>query len=153
MIVFRLTRKKYGLLLSGKGAAITGNRWNSKGVEMIYTAESRALALAEVVVHLSASNMPKDYYMLEIELPKGCEIKQLDAEDLPDLWNLWPHLESTQKIGDQFVIDQKALVLKIPSAVVPGDFNILINPYHPQFSKVTIKNAVPFFVDDRFVTK
>lgn len=153
MIVFRLARLKYGLELSGKGASIAGNRWNSKGVELIYTAESRALALAEVVVHLSASNLPKDYYMLEIHIPDKFEIMELDELDLADGWNAWPHLESSQQVGDQFISEQKELLLRVPSAVVPGDFNILINPYHASFKEVSIKEAVPFFVNERFVTR
>lgn len=152
MRAFRLSRKKYGIELSGKGAAIAGNRWNSKGVEMIYTAESRALALAEVVVHLSANHLPKDFLMLEIDIPDEYKILSIKDEDLPVSWNSWPHVASSQVIGDTFASDQKYLVLKVPSAVVPGDFNYLINPKHPDFKKVKITEAVPFFVDERFVS-
>lgn len=69
MRVFRLMREKYGIELSGKGAALSGNRWNSKGTELIYCADSRALAMAEVAVHLPLSILPRDYVMFEIDIP------------------------------------------------------------------------------------
>ena len=69
MRVFRLSKRKYSKELNGKGAAKSGNRWNSKGTEIIYTAESRALAMAEVAVHLTLATLPSDYVMIEIEIP------------------------------------------------------------------------------------
>ncbi len=131
MRVFRLIRKKYGIELSGKGAALSGNRWNSKGTELIYCADSRALAMAEVAVHLSLSILPKDYVMVEIDIPGYISISTLSKEDLLAHWSSFPHLLDTQQIGDGFVAERKNCVLKVPSAVVPGDFNFLINPYHP----------------------
>jgi RES domain-containing protein len=80
---FRLIRKKYGIELSGKGAALSGNRWNSKGTELIYFADSRALAMAEVAVHLSLSILAKDYVMVEIDIPSYLPIETLSIEDLP----------------------------------------------------------------------
>ncbi|SEG27475.1 RES family NAD+ phosphorylase [Algoriphagus boritolerans] len=133
MRVFRLIRKKYGIELSGKGAALSGNRWNSKGTELIYCADSRALAMAEVAVHLSLSILPKDYVMVEIEIPISVSLSALTMDDLPPIWNSFPHLLDTQKIGDGFVAERKNCVLKVPSAVVPGDFNFLINPHHLDF--------------------
>jgi RES domain-containing protein len=133
MRVFRLIRKKYGIELSGKGAALSGNRWNSRGTELIYTSESRALAMAEVAVHLSLSILPKDYVMVEIEIPNSVSISSLKTDDLPQGWNSFPHLLDTQKIGDDFVAERKSCVLKVPSAVVPGDFNFLINSNHLDF--------------------
>uniref|UniRef100_UPI00258C5D6E RES family NAD+ phosphorylase n=1 Tax=Algoriphagus sp. TaxID=1872435 RepID=UPI00258C5D6E len=117
MRVFRLIRKKYGIELSGKGAALCGNRWNSKGTELIYCADSRALAMAEVAVHLSLSILPKDYVMVEIDIPSYVSIASLSREDLPVHWNSFPHVLDTQQIGDAFVDERKNCVLKVPSAV------------------------------------
>ena len=69
MEVFRLARKKYPIVLSGKGASISGARWNSKGTEIIYCAQNRALAMAEVLVHLSLATLPNDFVMLTIDIP------------------------------------------------------------------------------------
>ena len=153
MRVFRLIRRKYGIKLSGKGAALSGNRWNSKGTELIYCADSRALAMAEVAVHLSLSILPKDYVMVEIEIPSYISMTSLAAVDLPRAWNSFPHLLETQKVGDNFVSDQRNCVLKVPSAVVPGDFNFLINPYHPDFTTVKIIGQEDFPFDQRLFKK
>lgn len=135
--------------LSGKGAAIFGNRWNSKGVEMLYTAESRALAMAEVVVHLSLATLPDDYQMIEIEIPETIYIDILKESSLKNGWNSNPSNSTTQAIGDSFIISHKNLVLKVPSAVVKGDFNYLLNPNHPDISKIKIKSITKFPFDTR----
>ena len=149
MRVFRLIRKKYGIELSGKGAALSGNRWNSKGTELIYCADSRALAMAEVAVHLSLSILPNDYVMVEIDIPSYTSIATLSKEDSPVHWSSFPHILDTQQIGDVFVAERKNCVLKVPSAVVPGDFNFLINPHHPDFSAIRIIGQEDFPFDSR----
>jgi len=149
MRVFRLIRKKYGIELSGKGAALSGNRWNSKRTELIYCADSRALAMAEVAVHLSLSILPKDYVMVEIDIPSYVSIDTLSKEDIPVNWSNFPHILDTQQIGYAFVAERKSCVLKVPSAVVPGDFNFLINPYHLDFSAIRIVGQEDFPFDSR----
>jgi len=149
MKVFRLSRKKYAAELSGKGAAKSGNRWNSKGTEIIYTAESRALAMAEVMVHLSLTMLPADYMMLEIEIPDGMLVKEIARADLEEGWNNHPPSIHTQRIGDQFIREKGYNILRVPSAVVPGDFNYLINPHHTESKEIKIINSRPFPFDER----
>jgi RES domain-containing protein len=149
MRVFRLSKRKYSKELSGKGASKSGNRWNSKGTEIIYTSESRALAMAEVAVHLTLATLPSDYVMIEIDIPDSIKIKELKFKDLPDNWNSHPPNISTQKLGDAFIDAVDMCILKVPSAVVQGDFNYLINPYHEEFKKVTILNVKDFPFDKR----
>jgi len=149
MKIFRLSRKKYSIALSGKGAARFGNRWNSKGTEIIYCAGNRALAMAEVAVHINPAILPGDYLMVEIDVPGTVAIKTFDKSLLPANWNIFPHLLSTQKIGDGFIEENKFCILKVPSAVVEGDFNFLINPYHQDFKKIKITNSYDFPFDNR----
>ncbi len=150
MEVFRLNRKKYVDGLSGRGAAIRGARWNSRGVEMVYTASSRALAMAEVLVHLSTDLIPNDFEMLSIQVPDDVLIQDLDEELLPSEWNSFSKVFVTQRIGDQFVREGKSCCLKVPSVVVPGDYNFLLNPVHPDFPKVKIVASRDFPFDTRF---
>jgi RES domain-containing protein len=149
MEVFRLARKKHLELLSGKGASICGGRWNSKGNEVVYTANSRALAMAEVAVHMSLAALPKDFMMSTIEIPKEVKVEEIDIKKLPKGWNVFPQSFTTQVLGDDFLRRNQHCVLKVPSAVVQGDFNYLINPYHKDFSKIRIVEKVDFPFDKR----
>lgn len=149
MKVFRLTRAKYAETLSGKRASLFGNRWNSKGVEMIYTSESRALAMAELLVHLTLNQIPKDYKMLCIEIPGIVKITTIARKNFPKSWSKFPHNNHTQRIGDEFIIKNEFCLLKVPSAIVYGDFNYLINPYHKDFRKINITSVSEFPIDKR----
>lgn len=149
MRVFRLSRQKYCNDLSGTGAALFGYRWNSKGVKMVYTAQSRALAMAEVAVHLSLLSLPGDYMMITLDIPDTVQVKELDVDLLDFDWKGFPHSPKTQELGDMFVRNAANCVLKVPSAVVKGDFNFLLNPYHPDMDKIKIVDVAPFPFDRR----
>jgi RES domain-containing protein len=149
MEAYRLSRKKYAAPLSGKGAAMKGARWNSVGVELIYTASNRSLAMAEVAVHLTLATIPADYVMLTIYLPDDISTEKLTKTDLPTDWNAFPHPNSTQAIGDKFVSENNYCVLQIPSVVTQGDYNSLINPYHSESSKIKIVEIEKFPFDKR----
>lgn len=149
MKVFRLSKKKFSEKLSGKGAAKFGNRWNSKGTEIIYTAESRALAMAEIAVHLTLATLPSDFVMMEIEILDTIKIGTIKQKELPKNWNEHPPNTKTQKLGDQFIDGLEFGVLKVPSAVVKGDYNYLLNPYHKDFKKIKIASIKKFPFDKR----
>lgn len=149
MEAYRLSREKYAAPLSGKGAAIKGARWNSIGVELIYTASNRSLAMAEVAVHLTLATIPSDYVMVTIDFPDDLSIQKLTETDLPVNWNSFPYPVSTQAIGDKFVADNSRCILRIPSAVTRGDHNLLINPHHSDFRTIKIINIEKFPFDRR----
>lgn len=149
MEVFRLSRKKYAGRLSGKGASIKGGRWNSEGVELIYTALNRSLAMAEVAVHFTLATLPADYVMITVFIPDDLSVKKLHPSELPPDWNVFPHVGATQLIGDRFVRENKYGLLQVPSVVTQGDYNILINPHHPDFKKIKKIETVAFPFDER----
>ena len=149
MEAYRLSREKFAATLSGKGAALKGARWNSIGVELIYTASNRSLAMAEVAVHFTLATLPSDYLMITIFIPDNISIRKLNISDLPINWNTFPHPSTTQTIGDQFIADNKFCVLQIPSAVTQGDYNLLINPNHPDFKRIKIIATDKFPFDKR----
>jgi len=149
MRVYRLSKKKYKDKLSGYGASLNGQRWNSKGTEVIYTADSRALATSEVAVHIPIGILPKDYFMVEIEIPSAIKIKEIKIDDLPDGWDAIPSQPNSQKIGDEFVEENKHTVLKVPSVVVKGDFNYILNPKHERFKEIKITSTYSFPFDFR----
>lgn len=149
MEVFRLVRKKHKIELSGKGAALTGARWNSKGTEIIYCAQSRALAMAEIVVHLTLAALPKDFVMLTIVIPDEIRVGSIHENLLQEDWNVFPNNFTTQIIGDKFIRQDDFCILKVPSAVVKGDFNFLINPFQVDFNKIKIIAQEDFPFDKR----
>jgi len=149
MKVFRISRGKYATPLSGEGAAKYGARWNPVGIALIYTAQNRSLAMAEVAVHLTLATLPDDYMILTIDIPDDIKIKQLTETDLPEDWQAFPHPFSTQDIGREFVTENEFCVLVLPSVVVQGDYNVLINPNHIDFTKIKITSIDKFPFDKR----
>ncbi len=153
MRVFRVEREKYlPNTLKGIGAAFTeGFRWNSLNTFLVYTSESRALATLEVSVHLDLNeDLPNDRYYVEIEIPEDVPLLEISMEDLPEGWDFRPPILETQYIGDDFVVSGEAAVLKVPSCIVPQEFNYLINPSHPDASKIKLVSAVRMRFDPRF---
>jgi RES domain-containing protein len=133
---------------SGEGSARRAGRWNPTGVRVIYCAESRSLAALEVLVHvadpallgaLEWNCLPAVFPASLIEIPPR----------VPDTWRAYPHTPETQEFGATWAREQRSAVLRIPSAVVPGEFNYLLNPLHPDFKKVKIGKTEPFAFDGR----
>ena len=156
MLVYRIEREKYlSSTLSGIGASVTkGYRWNSLHTKLVYTAESRALAVLEVSVHLDLSqDMPLDRYSIEIEIPNDFLILEVNAEDLPSGWDAKPPTNITQIIGDDFVEQGEAAVLKVPSSIIPQESNYLINPSHPDAKRIKVKSTSLMVFDTRFKMK
>lgn len=151
MKVYRLVREKFAKPFNGKGAALKGARWNSAGIEMIYAAENRSLAMAEVAVHFTLATMPADYMMMTIDIPDDILCLRFKESELPKNWREFPHPLNTQKIGDRFVNEQKAAAAFIPSVITQGDYNVLINPHHKDFSRIKIVKKERFPFDRRLL--
>ncbi len=152
MKVYRLSKAQFANDLSGKGAELAGGRLNSKGLPMLYTSSSRALCTAEIAVHTPLGIVPTDYVIIEIEIPDD-SLEEIKVVILPKNWREFPHSQSTKKLGDIFLKNCKNLTLKVPSAVVSGDYNFLINPFHPDFAKVKILQKEVFEFDRRLFIK
>lgn len=156
MRVYRIEREKYlETTLEGVGAALTeGYRWNSLNTYLVYTAESRALATLEVSVHIDLSeDLPTDRFYVEINIPEDIEILELKIDELPENWDLKPPILETQYIGDDFVNQNIAAVLKVPSSIIPPEYNYLINPYHPDSKKIKVISTQRLVFDGRFKQK
>ncbi len=149
MELYRLSRFSFSQALSGVGASIKGARWNSPGVELVYTSSNRSLAMAEVAVHLTMATLPDDFMMITIHVPGEVKIKEVSVKSLPPDWKDFPHPPSTQKFGDGFVNENKYCILKIPSVITKGDYNFLLNPKHRDFKKIKITSVEKFPFDKR----
>jgi RES domain-containing protein len=148
MIVYRLAKATYANDLSGRGAFLYGGRWNSPGVAMIYASESRALSVLEVAVHTPLGIAPDGYKLIELEL-YAKNLKIYTPEILPEGWDSIPPKETSQKLGNLFIQKGNFLLMKVPSAVVPGDFNMLLNPTHHDMKYVSITRISDFTFDER----
>lgn len=153
MRVFRIERECYlESTLQGMGAALSkGFRWNSYNTRLVYTAETRALATLEISVHLDLSeDLPSDRYYVEIDIPNDIVIQEVAVTDLPEDWDAKPPIITTQVIGDDFVFYGDSAVLKVPSSIVPFEYNYLINPLHIDAKRIKVVDVKKMAFDIRF---
>ncbi len=149
MIVYQISKEKYIYDLSGIGSSKYPGRWNSKNTFVVYTAATPSLALLESVVHIKTLG-EVDYFMATIILP-DIAIKIVGIEDLPINWSVSPPPERLKLIGDQFINEGKYLSMRIPSAIMPEDFTYLLNPAHPAFKNVSVKETKSINIDSRLM--
>ncbi len=148
--LFRLCSARHqATAFTGLGASLAGGRWNQRGVSVVYTAETLALAALECLVHFSAQTLPTDYVSFRIGVPAGVSIEVVDSTLLPANWAAEDPPVTTQELGTAWYREQSSLLLKFPSAIIPLEFDYLINPQHPDFSRLRIGSPVPFSFDPR----
>lgn len=153
MIVYRLSKYFFADDLSGRGAEQYGGRWNSKGFPVIYTAENRSLCTAEIAVHIPLGILPVDYSLVSIDIPDQIKILTFENSILPKNWKDIPPNVSSQIFGNAFLKKSEYLVMKVPSVIVQGEYNFLINPKHKDVNKISIKKIEPFSFDERLFMK
>src|ERR1700733_4645328 len=135
MVLYRIVNCSYADDLSGMGARLYGGRWNSEGKPAIYLASSRSLAVLEVLVHLPPLMIPDNYCLVEIEVPEN-SITNILTDDLPGSWkDISPPIVLKQ-MGDDFLKKKEHLVMKVPSSIVPMEYNYLLNPLNAGMKKV-----------------
>ena len=150
MVVYRLARKAFKDDLKGIGAEKFGGRWNNIGVPLVYACQHRSLALLEIAAHIQLTYLPQDFYMVELEIPDSV-IHIVSENQLPYRWMENPHNSLTQSFGDAFVKRNTTLALRVPSAIVKQEFNLLINPNHPDAHKIEIISKERLAFDPRIV--
>ncbi len=150
MQVYRIAKQKYISDLTGIGAKTVGGRWNPKGVAVLYTSTTAALSALEVLAHLPAAYFPDDMAIATIELPDSL-ITKIDIDELPDSWKDVPAPIEIQSLGMKWITEEKYLGIKVPSIIVPSEFNLIINPLHPKFNKVKLISVKPFSFDTRLI--
>ncbi len=128
----------------GEGARRAGGRWNSKGTRVLYMSENRALAVLEILVHLSAE-LPDKYLLGAAEITDDISFEQLAPEDLPAAWaTVDPGSQlATRRLGDEWVVSRRSAVLAVPSVIL-GNGNYVLTPAHPDFGRIVFAKPVPF---------
>lgn len=149
MKVFRIALTSYINDLTGIGARLYGGRWNKKGIGFIYTSESRALATVEYLVHMPIPFAPDDLSIATIEIPDSIKSKPIKTSNLPKNWRDDPPPYELAEIGTEWALSNKSLLLRVPSATVEHEFNILINPLHLDMKRAKILNIRKYKFNDR----
>jgi RES domain-containing protein len=148
MIVYRITGKKFAEDISGTGAAIYGGRWNKKGTPVLYTGESKEIALLETIVHIPPMLAPA-LDLLTIEIPDD-SITTIELKDLPKNWKAYPAPSILAEMAEEWVKQGKTIALKVPSCVIHSAFNYILNCRHPDYhSSVKIIDLADFHFDSR----
>lgn len=135
MILFRLTTGKYANDMSGTGAKINGGRWNPVGLAGLYTSQYISLAILEILVRATKTTSPESYTLTSFDIPDN-GVYQIQLKKLKNSWKT--DLKYTQGIGEDFLNENQSLCLQVPSAIVPQENNLLLNPLHSDFKKVKI---------------
>ena len=147
MRAFRIVKAAHlDQVLTGIGAALYPGRWNSRGVAVVYTATSASLAMLEMLAHLPRTTVPASYLLVEFELPDD-SVQRLDH--VPRRFDALPIRGATRAAGDRWIAGGGSLGLLVPSAVVPTEHNLLINPAHPRAGEIKRVSAVPLRWDER----
>jgi RES domain-containing protein len=149
---WRIVKAKHATTaFSGEGAARTGGRWNSRGVLAVYTSSTQALAALETLVHLNPPVFFK-FVVFRLHFDDGL-MEKIPLRSLPADWQGEPPPPSTKTIGDAWVRGMRSAVLVLPSVIIPGESNYLLNPAHPDFKHISVGKPEPFAFDPRLLTR
>ena len=150
--VFRIvTQRHVTEAFSGEGARLFGGRWNPKGVAMVYTASSRSLAILEMLVQ--DQPLRAHYTIIAARIPSSVRIERVAPTRLPENWTTGEPVDELRAIGAAWINRAKIAVLRVPSAVVPSEFNYLLNPTHSDFGRIHLGEVEPITTDRRLVQK
>ncbi len=146
---WRITKRKHARnAFSGEGAYEFGGRWNSPGTAMVYTAESQSLATLEMLVHLDSPELLAKYVLIGVEFDQAL-VRPIDPTTLPRRWRSDPPPPEVRAVGDEWIRAGSSPVLQVPSALVPGESNFLLNPAHVDFPKLRFGKPLDFYFDPR----
>jgi RES domain-containing protein len=149
MLVYRITKKEHSAL-DGSGGLLAPGRWHKKGNLVIYTSEHASLAAWEKIVHVtSLKNLPENLVLVRIEIPEFVEIQSIPQDVLVRDWNGFPYIPETMEYGSSFLKEKKHLAIRVPSVIIPDEYNILLNPLHPDIFHCKIIDTIPFAFDYR----
>lgn len=147
---WRIVKPKYRAdkAFDGEGARLYGGRWNSRGVSVVYAAQSQSLAVLEMLVHLDTADLLQAYVFFEVIIDEAL-ISALAESDLPRDWQSDPAPPRLREIGDIWAESNASVVLRVPSSLIPTEYNYILNPKHPEFGRLQFGKPVPYRYDAR----
>ena len=145
MLAFRIAHYKYAHSLSVSGFE---GRWNSKGKLVLYASENIATSLLENIIYRTGTGFNSDYKIMVIYHPEE-HIEQIITSNLPNDWRSMESYDQLQKIGDSWYDEQRSLCLKVPSSILPDNYNVIFNTTHPEFKNVKLIDVLDYEPDER----
>ena len=139
MLVYRICRDSYSADMSGTGARLFGGRWNRKGMPVVYTSTSRALASLEYLVHTGINSIPDDAVIISISVPDE-DIFRIDTSRLPANWRNYPSPAELCTYTDEWLSSDRSFICEVPSSLIVEESNIILNPEHPAMAAVSVRD-------------
>jgi RES domain-containing protein len=150
VIVWRLTLKGHAAS-DGEGARRYGGRWNRPGTPVIYTSGTLSLAVLEYLVHVDSDILPDSLHSFRVTIPGDLRVETIHTSDLPNDWRDTTIPVSLQELGSSWVVRARSSVLKVPSVVIPHEWNYVLNPAHPEFPRIAWDRGTRFSFDLRLL--
>jgi RES domain-containing protein len=148
VVVWRLTLKRH-VAPDGEGARRYGGRWNKPGTPVVYTSGTLSLAVLEYLAHVDSDILPDTLVSVQATIPDGFVVDTILPSQLPDDWQDTIIPPPLQELGTSWVRAAKSAVLKVPSVLIETEWNYVLNPLHPDFSRITWATGTPFSFDPR----
>jgi RES domain-containing protein len=149
MNLYRIAKNQYINDISGEGARIYGGRWNRPGLAVLYTSEARSLALLELIVHFtSKKSLQYGFSFLNIEIDDFL-IETVDKNSIPKT-NINPNDNRLWQITDYYFKEKNCLAIRVPSVLIPQEYNVILNTQHIDYKQVEIKKTEEINLDERF---
>lgn len=149
---WRIIRKKrLSDAFTGEGARLGGGRWNHVGTPVIYVSETLSLATLELFVHFTRKDikLSKSLVAIPVDIPHSLKTAEVSIKDLESGWRTSPPSNSTKDIGTEWIQNGTSSILRVPSAVIPVEYNLVLNPAHAEFKNIKIGKPRPFTFDER----
>lgn len=149
MDIYRVATNEYIKDFSGTGAKLYGGRWNEKGTPLLYCSENRSLAILEVLVHFDGITIPNNLMIATLSIPEN-DITEFSTAKFNRIKKSINAEFTFKKEGEKWIKSSESLCLKVPSIITKGEFNILVNPIHKNYSKLKKKKIESLELDKRF---
>jgi RES domain-containing protein len=135
--------------LDGVGGLHASGRWHTRGRRIVYCAPNPATALLEVLVHarIDLEDMPVNFRYLEIEAADTVSMDTVTVATLGRKWHT--ELATTRRFGDGWLHSGRTVLLRVPSAIVPATWNVLVNPQHPDIGQIRMVHSHEYPIDMR----
>ncbi|MES2731492.1 MAG: RES family NAD+ phosphorylase [Bacteroidota bacterium] len=147
MLLYRLGKTEYIKDLQGEGCLYGDGRWHLQGTRVLYTSGSASLAKLEVLANSPV--LPKGRSLMTMSIPDDTPMLWIETDQLPLNWSDYPYNALLPMIAKDWIDKGEYWIMRVPSAQLPIEYNYLLNPLHPDHSKLVIVSIVPHPFDPR----